>query len=56
MLTLAGGLDIFPLLTGQGEYQEFDRNGVAFAESIKQSTAADGNDSACADSQHADSF
>lgn len=38
ILTLAGGLDIFPLLTGQGEYQEFDRNGVAFAESIKETT------------------
>lgn len=38
ILTLAGGLDIFPLLTFQGEYQEFDRNGVAFAESIKQTT------------------
>lgn len=38
ILTLAGGLDIFPLLTGQGEYQEFDRNGVEFAESIKEAT------------------
>ena len=38
ILTLAGGLDIFPLLTGQGEYQEFDGNGVLFAESIKQTT------------------
>lgn len=38
ILTLAGALDIFPLLTGQGEYQEFDRNGVAFAESIKETT------------------
>ncbi|HEV8590133.1 MAG TPA: hypothetical protein VGQ72_14775 [Pyrinomonadaceae bacterium] len=38
LLTLAGALDIFPLLIGQGEYQEFDRDGVVFAESIKQST------------------
>jgi hypothetical protein len=38
ILTLAGALDVFPLLTGQGEYQEFDRDGVAFAESIKQVT------------------
>jgi hypothetical protein len=38
VLTLAGALDIFPLLTGQGEYEEFDRNGVAFAESIKETT------------------
>ncbi len=38
ILTLAGALDIFPLLTGQGEYQEFDGNGVAFAESIKETT------------------
>jgi hypothetical protein len=40
ILTFAGALDIFPLLTGQGEYEEFDRNGVVFAESIKQTTAA----------------
>lgn len=38
MLTLAGALDIFPLLTRQGEYQEFDRDGVLFAETIKQTT------------------
>jgi hypothetical protein len=38
ILTLAGALDIFPLLTGQGEYQEFDRDGVMFAETIKQTT------------------
>ena len=38
ILTLAGGLDIFPLLTFQGEYHEFDSNGVAFAESIKETT------------------
>ncbi len=38
ILTFAGALDIFPLLIGQGEFQEFDRDGVAFAEVIKQST------------------
>ena len=38
MLTLAGGLDVFALVTGQGEYQEFDRNGLTFAEIIKQQT------------------
>src|SRR5437016_6753994 len=38
VLTLAGGLDVFPLLTGQGQYQEFDREGVNFAEMIKQQT------------------
>ena len=38
MLTLAGGLDVFALVTRQGEYQEFDRDGVAFAEVVKQQT------------------
>jgi hypothetical protein len=38
VLTLAGALDVFALMTSQGEYQEFDRNGVAFAEMIKQQT------------------
>jgi hypothetical protein len=38
VLTLAGGLDVFALLTRQGEYQEFDRDGVNFAELIKQQT------------------
>jgi hypothetical protein len=38
VLTLAGGLDVFALLTQQGEYQEFDRDGVNFAELIKQKT------------------
>ena len=38
MLTLAGALDVFALLTRQGEYQEFDRDGVTFAEVIKQQT------------------
>ena len=36
VLTLAGALDVFALVTRQGEYQEFDRDGVAFAEMIKQ--------------------
>lgn len=38
MLTLAGGLDVFALVTRQGEYQEFDRDGVAFAEVVKLQT------------------
>lgn len=38
VLTLAGGLDVFALVTRQGEYQEFDRDGVNFAEMIKQQT------------------
>jgi hypothetical protein len=38
MLTLAGALDVFALMTSQGEYQEFDRDGVTFAEMIKQQT------------------
>jgi hypothetical protein len=38
ILTLAGALDILPLLTQQGEYQEFDRDGVTFAELIRQQT------------------
>src|SRR5262249_35087087 len=37
-LTLAGGLDVFALLTRQGEYQEFDRDGVSFAGIVKQQT------------------
>lgn len=38
VLTLAGALDVFALVTSQGEYQEFDRDGVIFAELIKQQT------------------
>lgn len=38
VLSLAGALDVFALMTSQGEYQEFDRNGVAFAEMVKQQT------------------
>jgi hypothetical protein len=37
-LTLAGGLDVYALLSRQGEYQEFDRDGVSFAEQVKQQT------------------
>jgi hypothetical protein len=40
LLTLAGGLDVFALASRQGEYQEFDRDGVTFAEAIKQQTPA----------------
>jgi hypothetical protein len=38
MLTLSGTLDVIPLLMRQGQYQEFDSEGIAFAEMIKQST------------------
>jgi hypothetical protein len=38
VLILAGGLDVFALVTRQGEYQEFDRDGVNFAEMIKHRT------------------
>lgn len=38
ILTLGGALDVFPLLIGQGEFQEFDRDGITFAEVIKQQT------------------
>ena len=38
ILTLAGALDVFALMTRQGDYQEFDRDGINFAEMIKQRT------------------
>jgi hypothetical protein len=38
MLTLAGALDVYALVSRQGEYEEFDRDGVIFAEMIKQQT------------------
>ena len=38
VLTLAGALDVFALMTRQGEYQEFDRDGINFAEMIMQQT------------------
>jgi hypothetical protein len=37
-LTLAGGLDVWRIVSKATEYREFDRNGVAFAEMIKQKT------------------
>jgi hypothetical protein len=40
VLTLAGALDVFALVTSQGEYQEFDRDGITFAETIRQQTEA----------------
>jgi hypothetical protein len=38
VLTLAGALDVFAVITGQSESMEFDHDGVAFAEMIKQQT------------------
>jgi hypothetical protein len=38
LLTLAGGLDVFALVTRQGEFQEFDRDGANFAEMIRRKT------------------
>jgi hypothetical protein len=38
MLTLSGALDVIPLLMRQGQYQEFDNEGIAFAEMIKERT------------------
>jgi len=40
MLTLSASLDVVPLLMKKGEYQEFDADGIAFAEVIKQATPA----------------
>ena len=37
-LTLAGALDVFALITSQKEYGEFDRDGVRFAQMIRQQT------------------
>jgi hypothetical protein len=37
-LTLAGGLDVFALVTSQKEYGEFDRDGIKFSQLIKQQT------------------
>jgi hypothetical protein len=39
MMILAGTLDVVPLLLQQGHYGEFDRDGVAFAQSIKEKTS-----------------
>jgi hypothetical protein len=38
VLTFAGALDVFALVSGKNDYGEFDRDGVAFAEQIKQQT------------------
>jgi hypothetical protein len=38
MLILAGGLDVYALASRQGDYQEFDRDGVTFAEAVRQQT------------------
>ncbi|HEX3143595.1 MAG TPA: hypothetical protein VHQ64_06455, partial [Pyrinomonadaceae bacterium] len=40
MLTLSAALDVVPLLMKKGDYQEFDTDGIAFAEMIKQETPA----------------
>lgn len=37
-LTLAGGLDVWRVVSGQTEYGEFDRDSIALAEAIKQDT------------------
>jgi hypothetical protein len=37
-MTLAGGLDVYALVTSQGEYREFDRDGIRFSEAIKEQT------------------
>jgi hypothetical protein len=37
-LTLAGGLDVWHVLSGQTSYQEFDRDGIAIAEAIRSET------------------
>lgn len=39
-LTLAGGIDVWRVLSGQTEYQEFDRDGIALAEVIRAETPA----------------
>jgi len=38
MLILSGGLDVAALISAHDEFQEFDREGIAFAEMIKQQT------------------
>jgi preprotein translocase subunit Sss1 len=38
MLTLSGGLDVAALCSGYDQFQEFDREGIVFADMIKQST------------------
>jgi hypothetical protein len=41
MLTLAGGLDVWRVVSGQTEYGEFDRDGVAIAMLIRERTPPD---------------
>jgi hypothetical protein len=38
VLTLAGGIDVWRSLSGQGEYQEFDSDGIAVAAIIREET------------------
>jgi hypothetical protein len=38
MLTLSGALDVAALISAHDEFQEFDREGIGFAELIKQQT------------------
>ena len=40
-LTLAGTLDIWRVVSGQTEFSEFDRDGIALAAAIRQQTPAD---------------
>jgi hypothetical protein len=39
VLTLAGGVDVWRVVSGQTEYGEFDRDGIAIATLIKEGTA-----------------
>lgn len=39
VLTAAGALDVYALAAGRDDYGEFDRDGVAFAEKIREQTA-----------------
>lgn len=41
VLTLAGGLDVWRAVSGQTEYGEFDRDGIAFAALVREETAPD---------------
>jgi hypothetical protein len=41
VLTLAGGLDVWRAVSGQTEYGEFDRDGIAFAALVREQTAPD---------------
>ncbi|HYW74588.1 MAG TPA: hypothetical protein VE961_26420 [Pyrinomonadaceae bacterium] len=40
MLILSGTLDLIPLVLRKGEYQEFDNDGIIFAEMLKERTPA----------------